>query len=262
MAVSEKGVDPVLGVWRRYKKTGSDEARNELVEAYLPLVKCIAERIRSKLPSSVQLEDLVSAGVFGLMDAITRYDLGRDVKFETYCSTRIRGAILDELRKLDWVPRLVRSSAHQIEGFSRDLQSKLGRLPSHEELAEAMGLSKDRFDELMTSATAVTMVPFSSKFAYGDDDGKEQGAEIIRDESSLDPVQKLQTSELRDVITNGLSEKEKLVIILYYFEELTLKEIGAILDLSESRVCQIHSEVLVRLKGVLGPKKLDIWVEN
>ena len=260
--MTEKGRDAALGVWRRYKKSSSVETRNQLVEMYLPLVKCIAERVRSKLPSSVQLEDLMSAGVFGLMDAITRYDLDRDVKFETYCSTRIRGAILDELRKLDWVPRLVRSSAHQIEGVSRDLQSKLGRLPSREEVAEAMGLSKERFEDLVNSATAVTMVPFSSKFAYGDDDRHEQGAEIIRDESGVDPVKSLQKSELREVITNGLSEKEKMVIILYYFEELTLKEIGAILELSESRVCQIHSEVLVRLKGMLGPRKQDIWVDN
>ena len=259
MTVAEKTADPVVEVWRKYKKKQTIKVRNELVERYLPLVRYIAERIKSKIPNTVRLEDLMSAGVFGLFDAIEKYDLERDVKFETYCTTRIRGAILDELRKLDWVPRLVRSNAHQIEEASRDAQKKLGHLPTEEELAEEMGLSMEDFDNLANSATALSMVPFSTRFYEDGEARSEQSADLMADKRSMDPVMLLQRSELKDIITRDLSERERLVILLYYFDELTLKEIGEVLDLSESRVCQIHSRVLLRLKGILGPKKDGIW---
>lgn len=262
MAQADKAVaDPVVETWRDYKKAGAVETRNELMERYLPLVRHVAERIKVKLPQTVQVEDLVSAGVLGLMDAIEKYDLGRDVKFETYCSTRVRGAILDELRRIDWVPRLVRSSAHQIEGVSRDLEKDLGRLPTEEELAEALGLSLEDFDELANSAAAVTMVPFSSKFGDGEDGQRDNCTEIIEDKQSINPIKALQKAELKEVITRELSEKERLVIIMYYFDEMTLKEIGAVLNLSESRVCQIHSKILERLEVRLETKKYDLWVE-
>ncbi len=259
MKVAEKPVDPVVTIWRRYKKSHSRRTRNRLVERYLPLVRYIAERVKAKLPNTVQVEDLTSAGVFGLLDAIEKYDLDRDVKFETYCSTRIRGAILDELRKLDWVPRLVRSNAHQIAEASRDLHRKLSRLPTEEELAKEMGLSMKDFDEFANSATAVSMVPFSTKFGEDDDGNQEQGTDLIADGRVMDPAKLLQKTELKEVITKDLSERERTVVLLYYFDELTLKEIGDVLDLSESRVCQIHSRVLLRLKGILHPKKQDIW---
>ena len=260
MAVAEKTVDPIVATWRKYKKKKTIKVRNELVEQYLSLVRYIAERIKSKLPNTVRLEDLMSAGVFGLLDAIDKYDLERDVKFETYCATRVRGAILDELRKLDWVPRLVRSNAHQIEEASRDIQQKLGRLPTDEELAEGMGLSMEDFDNLANSASAASMVPFSTRFYEdGESRSEQQGADLMEDERSVDPARLLQKAELKDVITRELSERERLVVLLYYFDELTLKEIGAVLDLSESRVCQIHSRVLLRLKGILGPNKEGLW---
>ena len=259
MAVAEKTSNPIVATWRKYKKKKTIKGRNELVKQYLPLVRYIAERIKSKLPNTVRLEDLMSAGVFGLLDAIDKYDLERDVKFETYCATRVRGAILDELRKLDWVPRLVRSNAHQMEEASRDVQQKLGRLPTDAELAECMGLSMEDFDNLANSASAAAMVPFSTNFYEDGEARSEQGTDLMADERSLDPAKLLQKAELKDVITRELSERERLVIMLYYFDELTLKEIGEVLDLSESRVCQIHSRVLLRLKGILGPSKEDLW---
>lgn len=259
MAVAQIAADPLVATWRKYKKKPTLKVRNELVERYLHLVRYIAERVKAKLPNTVQIEDLVGAGVFGLLDAIDKYDLERDVKFETYCTTRIRGAILDELRKLDWVPRLVRASAHQIEDASRDMQKRMGRLPTEEELADAMGLSMEDFDDLANSATAVSMVPFSTR-VYEDDEGhSEQPTDVMADERSSDPLKLLHKSELKEIITRDLSKRERLVIMLYYFDGLTLKEIGKVLDLSESRVCQIHSRVLLRLKGILGQKKDDLW---
>lgn len=262
MAVAEKMSAGIAATWRDYKRTGSVVTRNKLVEKYLPLVRCIAERIRAKLPACVELEDLISAGVFGLMDAIDRYDLDREVKFETYCSMRIRGAILDELRKLDWVPRLVRSNAHQMEEASSQLRKKFGRLPTDEELAEALGISLEDLGDLANAAAAVSMVPFSSKFGDDENDRHNRVADMIEGDVNGNPLRVIEKAELRTVIMKELSEKERLVVLLYYFEQLTLKEIGEVLHLSESRVCQIHSKILARLEGILRSRKEELWISS
>jgi RNA polymerase sigma factor for flagellar operon FliA len=217
MATQRKAIN-LEPVWLEYKQTGDLSLRNVLLETYHPLVRYNAERIWAKLPDEVELDDLVSAGVFGLMDAIDAFDLSRGVKFETYCSARIRGAILDALRDMDIVPRLVRSRARKIDQATRELEMELGREPRNDEIARHMGMSE---------------------------------VDVVEDKRSEDPVVELQKKDVRDLVTKGLSRAERLILLLYYYEEMTMKEIGATLDLSESRVSQMHSAILARLRDQL-----------
>lgn len=248
MALPKKTDEETQGLWKDFKKNPSEPVRNRLMEAYLPLVRYIAERISIKLPKNVDVEDLCSAGVFGLMDAIKGFDPGRGVKFETYCTTRIRGAILDELRSLDWVPRLVRTKANQLERAMQELETELGRAPEIPEVAARLGIEVGEFEEWEREASAASMVSLNK--SWGSDDGDDDDMprmDIVQDKTLTDPGDRLQREEIKDVITRGLTDTEKLIIILYYYEELTMKEIGVILNLSESRVCQIHSKIIVRL---------------
>lgn len=238
-------------VWVRYRATHERELRNRLMENYLPLVKYTADRISAKLPNEVDVDDLVSAGIFGLLDAIEAFDLERGVKFETYCSPRIRGAILDELRTMDWVPRLVRSRAHKLEAATKVLRAELGRLPSDEEVASRLAITRPELDKLMRDATAVSLVSLSRKFFDGDSTRELQEIDILEDRRAEDPVRQMQKSDLREVLMKGLTRIERLIVVLYYYEEMTMKEIGATLDLSESRVSQMHSSILARLRGCL-----------
>lgn len=235
-------------VWRRFKRTGDQGLRNSLMENYLPIVKYNAERICAKLPDEIDPDDLLSAGIFGLMDAIEAFDLNRGVKFETYCAPRIRGSILDELRSMDWVPRLVRSRGHQLGRVARELESNLGRPPCEAELAQRLNLSRPEFDRLMREATAVTQVSLSRK--HGETDSSKDVCEIdvIEDKRGKNPLREIQRKDLREMITRGLTRAERLILLLYYYEEMTMKEIGVALDLSESRVSQMHSAILGRLK--------------
>jgi RNA polymerase sigma factor for flagellar operon FliA len=221
------------------------------MEQYLPIVKYNAERIRAKLPDEVDRDDLISAGVFGLMDAIDAFDLGRGVKFETYCAPRIRGAILDELRSMDWVPRLVRSRAHKLDQVHRELECTFGRSPNESEMAARLGMDRPDFNKLIREASAVSQVSLSRK--YGETDSSKEVCEIdvIEDKRGMNPVREVQRRDLRELITRGMSRAERLILILYYYEEMTMKEIGATLDLSESRVSQMHSSILARLKNLL-----------
>lgn len=238
-------------VWKRYHATKERTLRNELLEQYFPIVKYNAERISAKLPDEVDRDDLVSAGVFGLMDAIDAFDTDRGVKFETYCAPRIRGAILDELRSMDWVPRLVRSRATRLEQVAGRLEHELGRAPTEAELADKLKLPREEFDRLLREATAVSQVSLSRK--YGETDSSKDVCEIdvIQDRRGRDPVRETQRRDLRDLLTRGMSRAERLILILYYYEEMTMKEIGAALDLSESRVSQMHSSIISRLKAQL-----------
>ncbi len=246
----EAGRD-IRDVWAEFKVVRTQQARNELMEHYLPLVKYTADRISAKLPSEVDVDDLISAGVFGLMDAIEAFDLERGVKFETYCSPRIRGAILDELRNMDWVPRLVRSRAHKLENATKVLRAELGRLPSDDELAHKLAVSRPELDRLMRDATAVSLVSLSRKFYDSDSNRELQEIDMLEDRKSTDPVQVSQKKDLRELVMSTLSRIERLIVVLYYYEEMTMKEIGATLDLSESRVSQMHSSILNRLKNQL-----------
>ncbi len=244
-------------VWEHFHKTRDEHNRNLLMEHYRYLVRYTAERLHTKLPGKVELDDLISSGTFGLMDAIDAFDPGRGVKFETYCSPRIRGSILDELRSMDWVPRLVRARAHQLSRAKQSLEAHLGRKPRKEELAEEMDMDITDFERLQQDADAVGIVSLDSQ--YGDDEGEKDIREIdiIKDRKSEDPPIEAQKRDLKDLLTKGLTRAERLIVVLYYYEEMTMKEIGATLDLSESRVSQMHSSILLRLKAQLNTRKRE-----
>ena len=244
--------------WKEYKRTGDRTLRNRLMEVYLPVVKYNADRIGAKLPDEVDADDLVSAGIFGLVDAIDSYDMDRGVKFETYCTPRIRGAILDELRMMDWVPRLVRSRAHKLEKVTRVLETELGRLPSDQEVAERLQLPRSELDKLLRDATAVSLVSLSRKFYETDSSKDVCEIDVLEDRRGRDPIHEIQQRDLRDLVTRGLNRAERLIMVLYYYEEMTMKEIGATLDLSESRVSQMHSSIMNRLKAQLQVAKREL----
>ena len=244
-------------LWREYKLTGETARRNELIEIYLPLVRFTAEKIRVKLPHNVELDDLLSAGIFGLIDAIEGYDLERGVKFETYCATRIRGAILDELRSIDWVPRLVRLKAHKLEAAGNLLETELGRIPTDLEMAEKLGLTLQEFEDLVKETHAVTIVSLNESSDNGDSKPL-QRIELLEDKRGVNPAECLHKKDVMEIVTKGLSQKERYILLLYYFEALTMKEIGMILERSESRICQLHARLLSRLQEQLAERRSDL----
>lgn len=250
--------DPI-DLWEAYQANPNDELRNRLVEHYLPIVRYTAERVAVNLPQSVELDDLMSAGLFGMLEAIKSFDLGRGVKFKTYCSWRVRGAILDELRANDWVPRLVRTKASKLEKMIQEAEAQLGRPATDLELAAMMGMSLKDLDQLMRDASATT-VCYLSDTAGGDDDEGSARSDLLEDPGSRDPIDDLQRKDIMEVITKELSLRERLIMILYYFEELTMREIGLALDLSESRVCQLHSRIVSRLKARLARRRDEMVV--
>jgi RNA polymerase sigma factor for flagellar operon FliA len=252
----------VTEVWEDFFKVRDEYCRNLLLEHYLPLVKYTAERIYAKLPDKVELDDLISAGIFGLMDAIDAFDPERGVKFETYCTPRIRGAILDELRSMDWVPRLVRARAHQLERALRTLEAHLGRMPTDKEIAKELNLSMDDFRRLQRDATATGLVSLNNKFTDSDSEKDIREIDIIEDQRSQNPLIEAQKRDLKGLLTKGLTRAERLIIVLYYYEEMTMKEIGATLDLSESRVSQMHSSIIARLKAQMNVRKREFSVSR
>src|SRR5688572_8423826 len=238
-------------VWRDFKQTGDKVLRNVLIEKYLPLVKYIAERLLAKLPQNIELDDLTSAGIFGLMDAIEGFDLNRGVKFETYCTTRIRGAILDELRSLDWVPRIVRNKANRVDAAWKGLEMELGRAPTDMEMAERLQVSPDEYEDLLREASAITIVSLTDKAREDQGSKTLRKIDLLENKKQVDPEDELKRKEITEFVTKGLSRKERLIMLLYYYEDLTMREIGATLNLSESRVCQLHSRIIFRLKNQL-----------
>lgn len=250
-AVKTQEEEALERIWVTYKRTHDTNLRNILIERHMPLVRVIAERLLQTLPKSIELDDLTSAGTFGLMDAIDGFDLARGIKFKTYCTTRIRGSILDELRSQDWVPRLVRLKAHRLERTLRELEGTLGRDPNNFELAEAMGLTIQEFEETVQEASAKTIFSLSEKWDDSDDDKEMEKVEILADKKGIDPFFAVQQKDVLDLITRNLTKKERLIVIMYYYEGLTMREIGEIMELTESRVCQIHSNVMARLKAQL-----------
>jgi RNA polymerase sigma factor FliA len=248
--------DDVEQLWIEYKKDSSNqELRNRLVEMYLPLVKYNGERIWARLPEGVELDDLISAGVFGLMDAIDLFDLSRGVKFETYCVPRIRGAMLDELRTMDWVPRLVRSKASKLNEAVKTLEARLGRQPNENELAEEMQISVAELEKMMLDANAVNLISLNKKWYETDSYKDVREIDILEDKKGEDPTRRIQKNDLMRLVTKGLNRNERLIIILYYYEEFTMKEIGATLNLSESRVSQMHSSIVQRLQSHLARRR-------
>lgn len=230
-----------------------ERLRNELIERHYPLVRYIAERLLQTLPKSIELDDLVSAGQFGLMDAIRGFDPGRGIKFKTYCSTRIRGSILDQLRSQDWVPRLVRLKATRIDKALQRLTGEFGREPTHAELARALEMEHGELATELMESQARTMFSLSEKWD-DDDEGSVEKVEILEDRAAIDPVHELNRRDLMVFMTRSLTHKERFIIEQYYQYGHTMREIGEMLTLTESRVCQIHSNVMGRLKGLLAQR--------
>lgn len=248
--------EEIAQVWLDFKRDQSNQdLRNALIERFLPLVRYNAERVWAKLPDGVDLNDLISAGVFGLMDAIEAFDLDRGVKFETYCVPRIRGAMLDELRTMDWVPRLVRSKASKLEAARKEAEAELGRPPSDTEVAKKMGLPMEEYDKHKSEASAVNLVSLNKKWYETDSYKDVREIDIIEDTKGEDPTDGIQKRDVMKLVTKGLNRNERLIIILYYYEELTMKEIGTTLGLSESRVSQMHSSIVARLKDQLNRRR-------
>lgn len=234
-------------VWKLFAAKPNDEIRNYLWEKFLPIVRYNAERIHARLPDEVDVEDLVQAGMFGLMGAISAFKLEKNVKFETYCARRVQGAILDELRAMDWVPRLVRSRSSKVDGVRRSIEMETGEPATDNDVAKRLGVGKEEFDKIRRDSRAVSTMSMTRK-ASDSSGGETRDLEIMRDGSD-NPVRSMQRKDLRDMLTKGLSRAERLIVILYYYESMTMKEIGATLALSESRVSQMHSAILERLKA-------------
>jgi RNA polymerase sigma factor FliA len=240
-------------LWRRHKQESDERARERLVLAYAPLVKFIAGRMASGLPAHIDEADLVSYGLLGLIGAIERYELARDVKFETFAVARIKGAIIDELRSLDWVPRSVRSRAREIERANAALEVELGRAPSEEEMADHLGLGAEEFrDELLEIANS-SVLALDDLWSFADPEGGQVSVlDVISDPHAPDPAAEAQTAELKDRLADAiesLPERERLVVALYYYESLTLREIGEILGVTESRVSQLHTKAVLALRS-------------
>ena len=239
---------PDEATWREYAKTRNPEIRNRLMEAYLPVVTFIAERLLLTLPRSIDVDDLKSSGIFGLMDAIDGFDIERGIKFKTYCSTRIRGAILDELRSQDWVPRLVRLRAHQITRAQASLEAAHGRSPTHAEMADELGVSLAEYTAITEEARAHSMHSLSETWDDGSGDQSVEKVDIIRDRRAIDPAEVINQEDVMRSIIRSLNRREKQIILMYYRDGLTMKQVGEVLELTESRVCQIHSNVIKKLK--------------
>lgn len=236
-------------LWKKYKAESSVELRNKLIENYLPIVKYTAERLRIRLPDSVDVNDLMSAGLFGLMDAIEKFDITRNIKFETYCSLRIRGAIIDELRYNDWIPRSVRTKSNQLNNAIQYLKNHFGREPSDEELAVHLEISEDELQALYKEANTSALLSFDQ--AANSESQDSRVAEFIKAKKHMEPGDILARRELKNLLIKDLSENEKQIIVMYYFDELTMNEIGRVLDVTESRVSQIHAKLLIKLRGRL-----------
>jgi RNA polymerase sigma factor for flagellar operon FliA len=245
-------------IWEDYKRTKDERLRNRLITRYLPLVRYTAEKLLGKYPHHVELDDLRSAGTFGLMAAIRGFDPSRNVKFETYCINRIRGAIQDELRSIDWVPRMVRTKASKLDRALQKLESALGRRPTDSELAEHMGMTLPELAKTLRETRAVSIVSLTEKQQGRSENKDLRKVDMLEDNQAKDPSEAVQKKDIMRLITKSLSKNEKLILCLYYFEEITLREIGEILNLSESRVCQLHSRILKKLKEQLKERRTEL----
>jgi RNA polymerase sigma factor for flagellar operon FliA len=251
----ENAVPPtdIADLWRRFKSSKDQSLRNALLLNYLPTVKYNADRLMAKLPKEVEHDDLMSAGILGLIQSIEAYDPQRGLRFITYCNPRVRGAMLDELRGMDWVPRLTRSRATKLEHTVAQLTSDLGRPPGECDIAERLGLSRASLDELLRNATPVTRTSLS---ATGTAVQAEKDVDLT-DNRARDPLRELQKKDLKALFTRGLSRTERLALILRYYENMTMKEIGLVLELSEARVSQILQRLLPRLKERLEERRAE-----
>ena len=242
-------------LWRRYKGSGDERARERLVVAYSPLVKYVSGRMASGLPAHVDEADLISYGLVGLISAIERFELEREIKFETYAITRIKGAIIDELRSLDWVPRSVRQKARAIEKANSKLEHLLQRAPTDEEMAAELEMTEQEFQEALLQISNSTIAALDELWTVGDASGDQVSLlDTLEDPNAADPAKVMDQTDLKDRMADAIArlpEREKLVVALYYYENLTLREIGEVLGVTESRISQLHTKAVLRLRSRL-----------
>jgi RNA polymerase sigma factor for flagellar operon FliA len=242
-------------LWRRFKASGDVHARERLVVAYSPLVKYVSGRMASGLPAHVEESDLISYGLVGLINAIERFEPEREIKFETYAITRIKGAIIDELRSLDWVPRSVRARAREIEKANAKLEHRLQRAPTDEEMAAELNVTPEEFHDALLQISNSTVAALDELWTVSDSSGDQVSLlDTLTDENAPDPAAVMDQTDLKDRVADAIArlpEREKLVVALYYYENLTLREIGEVLGVTESRVSQLHTKAVLRLRSRL-----------
>ncbi len=251
-----------LKLWKEYKEKRNPEIRDRMVKQYAPLVKYVAGKVAVGMPQNVEFDDLVGYGVFGLFDAIEKFDPDKHVKFKTYAVTRIRGAIFDELRAIDWVPRSVRQKSREIEDAIRRLEASLGRAATDAEVAREMNMTDKEFEKTMLRVSGTSILSLNDVWYTGEDNDKVSIADSIESPDNFNPDNIVEKEEVKRVIIQSiqeLPEKEKTVLVLYYYEDLTLKEIGKVLEVTESRVSQLHTKAIMRLRAKLTNIKKGIF---
>ena len=245
----------IAELWREYKASGEERLRERLILHYSPLVKYVAGRVGVGLPPNIEQADLVSYGIFGLIDAIQKFDLDRAIKFETYAISRIKGAIIDELRSIDWIPRSVRSKAREVERAYAALETRLHRTPSEAEVADELGIALSDLHTIFSQVSFVNVVALDELLTAGGEKGDKLSlVDTLEDTKAEDPVQAFESEETKYLLAkaiNTLPEREKIVVTLYYYEGLTLAEIGQVLGVTESRICQMHTKAVLQLRGKL-----------
>lgn len=244
-------VDAIETLWAEYKESATREARDGLIVHYSPLVKYVAGRVATGLPSSIEQSDLVSYGIFGLIDAIDKFDPSRNIKFETYAISRIKGAIIDELRAIDWVPRSVRAKARSVEKAYAKLEASLLRAPTDAEVAKEMGISESDLHAIFNQISFVGIVALDEVLSPGSERSESATLGETIPDKGAGPVAAFEVEEMKQLLAsaiNRLGDREKIVLTLYYYEGLTLAEIGQVLGVTESRVCQIHTKAVFQLR--------------
>jgi RNA polymerase sigma factor for flagellar operon FliA len=241
-------------LWIEYRRKRDPKIREAFIKQYAPLVKYVAGKVAVGMPHNVEFDDLVGFGVFGLLDAIDKFDPEKNVKFKTYAVTRIRGAIFDELRSIDWVPRSVRQKTREVEEAIGSLEAQLGRTASDQEIANSLGMNEDEYLKTMMKISGTSILSLNDVWFSGDENDKVSIGDSIESPSSLNPDVIVEKEEIRRIIINAINElpdKEKKILVLYYYEDLTLKEIGQVLEVTESRVSQLHTKAILRLRAKL-----------
>jgi len=261
MIISEQQQKAEDELWIEYKKNHDSRIRDHFIKQYAPLVKYVAGKLATNMPQSVDFDDLISFGVFGLIDAIEKFDPEKHVKFKTYAVTRIRGAIFDELRNLDWIPRSIRQKSRELEDAIAQLETRLGRSATDSEIAQAMGISEDELAHILYKVSNTSVLSLNDVWYTKDENEKMSIADSIESPQSQNPDTVMEREEIKKVIVNAIQElpdNEKKVLVLYYYENLTLREIGKVLDVTESRVSQLHTKAILRLRAKLTHLKKGI----
>jgi RNA polymerase sigma factor for flagellar operon FliA len=249
----------IAELWREFKSTGATDLRERLILHYSPLVKYVAGRVGVGLPPNIEQADLVSYGIFGLIDAINKFDIERAIKFETYAISRIKGAIIDELRAIDWIPRSVRYKAREVEKAYAALEARLHRTPNEAEVADELGIPLEDLHQIFSQVSFVNVIALDELLNVGGERGDKLSlVDTLEDTKAEDPVAAFETEETKYLLAraiNTLPEREKIVVTLYYYEGLTLAEIGQVLGVTESRICQMHTKAVLQLRGKLADQK-------